>query len=97
MAKLLTENKIPHNQTFSGIYAFNLAKDYPEYFPQFLQAVKDNGLIMCHPGLLATEAQDSIAAARYQEYDYLSGEQFIADCRANMVAIKRFKCSDNLL
>jgi len=97
MKKLLVARNIPHNPSFAGIYAFGLAANYPAFFSQFLQALGENGLIMCHPGLLERQARDSIARARYEEYRYLAGEQFIEACRAGGVAIKRFNCSNNLL
>lgn len=91
--KLLTKHQIPHNSTFAGIYSFDLAAEYPDFFPGFLESVGENGLIMCHPGFTDPEVKDSIARARYAEYQYLSGERMIEDCRARGVAINRFYCS----
>jgi len=87
MSKLLIANKIPHNPSFAGIYAFGLAKEYPLFFRQFLQRIGDQGLIMCHPGLSDLKSDTVMARARYEEYQYLSSGQFSADCEANGVAL----------
>jgi predicted glycoside hydrolase/deacetylase ChbG (UPF0249 family) len=90
MARLLNDNKIPHNQSFAGIYAFSRSKQYPIFFKRFLQQIGDRGLIMCHPGLNDPVNEEVIARARFSEYQYIAGGQFIADCKANGVVIQRF-------
>lgn len=90
----LIEHKIPHNQSFSGMYAFSQEADYSKLFPEFLQAVGDKGLIMCHPGLASFFANDPIASARYREYEYFMSEKFIADCAKHGVIIERFRGVD---
>jgi predicted glycoside hydrolase/deacetylase ChbG (UPF0249 family) len=89
--KQLEKNKIPHNQSFTGIYPFEKSHRYEQFFPSFLSRIKDKGLILCHPGLASSEAQDPLARTRYHEYQYLSGSAFLADCRAFGVALERFK------
>lgn len=90
---LLAKNQLPHNQSFAGIYAFGLAEQYPVFFPQFLQEIGDKGLIMCHPGLIDPNSHTVIARARYKEYQYLAGDQFVVDCEAKEVAISRLLLS----
>ncbi|MDR3478516.1 MAG: ChbG/HpnK family deacetylase [Gammaproteobacteria bacterium] len=73
----LLARQIPHNHSFSGIYDFENAAKYAEFFPQFVQQVQEGGLIMCHPGLKeATPSTDTIANSRIIEYDYLSTDKF---------------------
>lgn len=94
LMRLLIKYKIPHNSSFSGIYDFKNALQYASFFPNFLQAVQDKGLIMCHPGLATSTNQDEIATARYHEYQYFLSDQFLADCRAQEVEVGRFsECS----
>lgn len=90
LKRLLQSHDIPHNQTFAGIYSFNDAARYDELFPQFLQAIDDKGLIMCHPGLQATTPGDAIAKARYAEYRYFFSGKFLEDCVDHGIMIKRF-------
>lgn len=87
MSKLLLAHNLPHNPSFAGIYAFDLAKQYPVFFKQFLRVIGDGGLIMCHPGLAAHETKDLIAKARFEEYQYLAGEQFPQDCQSHDVEL----------
>lgn len=80
LKKKLHKNHIPHNQAFSGIYSFKDSENYRELFFSFLKDMKDQGLIMCHPGLKSNDINDTIADSRWNEYQYLSGERFLEDC-----------------
>lgn len=83
MARLLKKNQIPHNQSFSGIYAFNQAKNFRLLFPRFLSEISDQGIIMCHPGHAPTW--------RAFEFDYLKSDQFLKDLDQHHVTIQRFE------
>lgn len=87
---MLERHQIPHNSTFSGMYAFNHSSKYSDLFLNFLKQSDDQGLIMCHPGLISTEVSDPIALARFHEYQYLSDHSFINDCTLHGVQIGRF-------
>lgn len=88
---LLRQFSIPHNAIFAGIYSFSEAGGYAEIFPYFLKNMKEQGLIMCHPGLAEnTDKNDPIAAARYQEYSYLVSEKFEVDCKNAGVQLSQF-------
>ena len=80
--KAAHQYQIPHNSSFAGIYQFTNAMQYADYFPKFLSYIQDEGLIMCHPGLSAKNALDSIAVHRVHEYDYLMSQQYLADCQS---------------
>ena len=85
---LLEQNHIPHNETFAGIYPFGVESErYREWFIKFLQASEDGTLIMCHPGLASDDPADPIAAARFHEYSYLFGNQFMQDCYTHNVTL----------
>jgi predicted glycoside hydrolase/deacetylase ChbG (UPF0249 family) len=90
LKRLLIQNRIPHNSAFAGIYAFRQADQYAQLFPSFLRAIQDRGLIMCHPGLNASNDLDSILKARFAEYQYFASDRFLMDCRAQGVVIERF-------
>lgn len=91
---LLDENKIPHNQSFTGIYSFSLASQYARFFPGFLSEVTDKGILMCHPGLQASGTNDVIADARFAEYQYLSSEAFVAESERANVSFTRMNNGD---
>lgn len=89
--RLLKQHAIPHNAAFAGIYSFPQSAAYSQILPYFLKNIRDKGLIMCHPGLnQASGPQDAIATARFQEYSYLAGEQFTADCQSLGVQLVNF-------
>ncbi len=81
LKKLLLQNQIPFNSSFSGSYDFSTDKPYRERFIEFLKQTKTGGLIMCHPSLKTNNRQDAIAAARAQEYAYFISDEFLLDCQ----------------
>ena len=91
LKRLLHHHDIPHNLSFAGIYSFATIDNYQLVFKQFLQEITDKGLIMCHPALLTKENDDAIAKARYAEYQYLVGGQFLRDCYERKVSIGKFR------
>ena len=90
LKNLLTINDIPFNNSFSGIYPFNDAYNYPTFFKQFLLNTTDQGLIVCHPGQQSNDPTDFLKNSRYHEYRYLNSADFILDCQAHNVQIAQF-------
>lgn len=88
LKKKLIEEGIPHNASFSGIYDFNQADRYAEWFPKFLRESQSQGIIMCHPGF--AEQGDPIAKVRFHEFAYLDSEQFLQDCQRAHVQLGQF-------
>lgn len=85
--RLLLSHNIPHNQSFAGIYSFKLSDDYRTRFQGFLSEIGEQGLIMCHPGLLANDPHDPIASTREKELQYLESNAFIEDCKTYSVIL----------
>jgi predicted glycoside hydrolase/deacetylase ChbG (UPF0249 family) len=77
----LLQNKIPHNPAFSGVYDFNEKSNYRLLFQRFLQQLSQGGLIMCHPALAQQGSEDVIANARFNEFQYLHGNDFLNDLK----------------
>ena len=75
----LHKNNIKHNTSFAGIYNFNEVPDYRNQFLSYINEVDNNGLIMCHPGLIAEN--DGIAKHRFNEFEYLKSDLFLEDMR----------------
>lgn len=82
-ARTLRQSILQHglacNTSFSGIYQFKYASNYPTFFKQFLKESQPNGLIMCHPGLNSADKEDPISAARFYEFQYLMSDVFLSD------------------
>jgi hypothetical protein len=90
LRKLLSQNNIHFNTSFSGIYDFSQARDYFRYFPQFLDEIGNKGVIMCHPGLKESSQDDVIAKSRQYEFDYLLTDKFLEECEKRQIVLKRF-------
>ena len=71
LRRLLIQNSIPHNTSFSGIYDFNPNSNYALLLQSFIKESQDGGLIMCHPGLSSAEPSDPIYQTRELEYQTL--------------------------
>ncbi len=95
--KALVERKIAHNSSFAGVYQFSDATYYPTIFPRFLDQIRDQGIIMCHPGLHGTTDADVIAHSRYHEFKYLQSEQFVTDCSKANVVLSRLLSKETML
>ena len=65
------------NVGFAGFSSFVGARRYEREFDQFLLAPGPRHLVMCHPGLAegAASPADPIAAARAEEYAFLTASQ----------------------
>lgn len=75
LKRQLIKLKIPHNSSFAGIYNLKPHKNYAQTFQGFIDEIKNQGLIMCHP---ANQSHDEIGPARQQEFDFFSGADFAA-------------------
>jgi predicted glycoside hydrolase/deacetylase ChbG (UPF0249 family) len=69
---------VAFNPGFAGAYDFSAQVDYASLMKTFLQALPDEGLIMCHPGLVddVLVSLDPLTAQREREYAFLGGENF---------------------
>lgn len=88
--KRLDRENIQYNRSFGGIYPFSQAGRYAQLFRGFLNVITEKGLIMCHPSLVPSQVGDSIARARYEEYQYLASDLFLADCERYNTALARY-------
>lgn len=88
LKKLLSKNAMAYNSSFSGIIHFNDSQLYSQIFPQFLQKITDNGLIMCHPGLNSKDSSDPLFKHRSFELAYLLSDIFLQDLETYHVSLK---------
>ncbi|MDO9062449.1 MAG: ChbG/HpnK family deacetylase, partial [Bradyrhizobium sp.] len=74
---------------FSGAYDFSTEPDFGALMPQFLDALPEGGLIMCHPGFVddILIGLDPLTVQREHEHAFLGGEDFPQLLAANKVTL----------
>jgi predicted glycoside hydrolase/deacetylase ChbG (UPF0249 family) len=77
----LINHSINTNTSFAGIYSLEPDQPYRELMKVWLEKSYDRGLIMCHPGKTSARNQLDHSDARQAEFDYLSGDEFLDDCK----------------
>jgi predicted glycoside hydrolase/deacetylase ChbG (UPF0249 family) len=79
------------NPAFAGSYAFKARANYTKLFPRFLSGLPDEGLIMCHPGVVDAELRglDSLTTLREQEFAYFGSDAFLQVLAEHNVALAR--------
>jgi predicted glycoside hydrolase/deacetylase ChbG (UPF0249 family) len=77
------------NPGFAGAYDFTKRQDFGLLMRQFLDAMPDDGVIMCHPGFVddVLRGLDPLTDQREHEHAYLRGEQFPELLAANGVRL----------
>lgn len=82
--------KLPFNPGFAGAYDFTDGGDFGALMRQFLDALPDGGLIMCHPGFVDDTLRelDPLTDQREREYAYLTSDDFPALLAATQAALR---------
>ncbi|MDO9059066.1 MAG: ChbG/HpnK family deacetylase, partial [Bradyrhizobium sp.] len=80
---------IAFNPAFAGAYDFSTQPDFGALMRQFLDALPEDGLIMCHPGFVddILTGLDPLTAQREREHAFLVGEDFPPLLAANKVTL----------
>ena len=76
LAHQLRTSDVPTNTAFGGVYGFD-RPDYDQLMAQWLGAMVDGGLIMCHPAS-DWHNSDPIGPQRVLEYRFLASDAFAA-------------------
>jgi predicted glycoside hydrolase/deacetylase ChbG (UPF0249 family) len=79
LPRLLAEAGLATNRFFAGFRPYREGIDFGAKFRRWLAVCPDDTLIMCHPGLSASDPSDPIARHRPGEFDYLASEAFLTD------------------
>ena len=85
------------NPSFSGIYTLHNQTDFGSHMRQWLRHASDGELIMCHPGKLTANndntlyPSDTIATTRTSELAWLASDEFGALLRELEIKLVRFK------
>jgi chitin disaccharide deacetylase len=80
---------VAFNPGFAGAYDFSGQPDFGTLMREFLDGLPEDGLIMCHPGLVDETllGLDPLTVQREHEYAFLGGEQFPPLLAANKVTL----------
>ena len=80
---------IAFNPGFAGAYDFSAEPDFGALMRQFLDALPEHGLIMCHPGFVddILVSLDPLTTQREHEHAFLAGEDFPRLLAANKVTL----------
>ena len=80
---------IAFNPGFAGAYDFTGQSDFGALMRQFLASLPEDGLVMCHPGVVDETliSLDPLTTQREHEYAFLGGEQFPPLLAANKVTL----------
>jgi hypothetical protein len=77
------------NPAFSGAYDYSRPPDYGALMREFLDAIPEGGVIMCHPGFVddVLLGLDPLTATREVEHAYLAGDDFPQLLAVNKVTL----------
>ena len=80
---------IAFNPGFAGAYDFSGQADFGALMRHFLDGLPEDGVIMCHPGLVdeVLVSLDPLTDQREREYAFLGGEHFLPLLAANKVTL----------
>ncbi|HEY0911981.1 MAG TPA: ChbG/HpnK family deacetylase [Bradyrhizobium sp.] len=81
---------IAFNPGFAGAYDFSKAPDFVALMGEFLDALPEGGLVMCHPGFVddVLVNLDPLTGQREREYAFLAGEHLLALLALNKVTLE---------
>jgi len=80
---------IAFNPGFAGAYDFAAQVDFADLMKTFLQGLPEQGVIMCHPGVVddVLVSLDPLTVQREREYGFLAGEDFPQLLAANNASL----------
>ncbi len=90
LKKLNKTNLIRTNDGFSGVYNFSEKARYDYLFESFISFIKDNHLLMVHPGISdeILSKIDGVTTSRDKEYNFLLSENFLKILKDKNIKLK---------
>ncbi len=79
-----------YTRQFAGLYALTSAAPFEKLMHRWLHQLPSGTLLMVHPGHQAFDHSDPIAAARFNEYQYLTTRALSDDCQSADASLVRF-------
>lgn len=95
LLKSASQNNILSLPYLSGIYDLKIGPiSYPQRMENWLKQTTpiQDSILMCHPSLLLEE-QDTISAARVQEFQYLNSQDFLDHLNQYQVTVDKAELS----
>ena len=84
---------VNQNQAFTGVYDFDPQANYRFLFQEWVKLAPNKTLMMCHPATGKDEGEDTLYAARCNEFNYLSSDEFLSDCAQLGITLGRYSQS----
>jgi predicted glycoside hydrolase/deacetylase ChbG (UPF0249 family) len=81
---------VRQNEAFTGVYDFDPQANYRQLFKGWAKSAPDKTLMMCHPASGKNEGEDALFAARRNEFNYLSSDEFLSDCAQLGITLGRY-------
>jgi predicted glycoside hydrolase/deacetylase ChbG (UPF0249 family) len=80
---------IKTNPAFAGTYSYLNGVNFENVFSKFVRAMPEEGLVMCHPGIVDAELArlDSLTKLREREYAFFLSDRFPEVLRSNNVIL----------
>jgi predicted glycoside hydrolase/deacetylase ChbG (UPF0249 family) len=77
------------NPAFAGAYDFSKQPEFGSMMRQFLQGMRDTGVVMCHPGIVddVLTSLDPLTVQREREYEFLRSEHLLPLLAASEVTL----------
>ena len=78
------------NPAFAGTYDFNPDARFETRFGTFLDGMTDDGVIMCHPGIVddTLASLDPLTTLREREYEYFRSDAFATELRTRDIVLR---------
>ncbi len=78
------------NPAFAGTYDFNPDARFETRFGKFLDGMMDDGVIMCHPGIVdeTLASLDPLTTLREREYEYFRSDAFATELRTRDIVLR---------
>jgi predicted glycoside hydrolase/deacetylase ChbG (UPF0249 family) len=93
LGKKLDRIHVNQNQAFTGVYDFDPQANYRLLFQNWAKSAPTKTLMMCHPATGKNEEEDTLHAARCNEFNYLSSNHFLSDCTQLGITLGRYSQS----
>ncbi len=90
--RMVRAQKLPANDSFTGVHDFSGRVPYGQMFERFLARAGDRHLVMCHPGYVDDDLKsvDDVTAAREEELAFFESAAFPEMVARHGLVLARF-------
>ena len=90
LSKNIRKLRLITTHAFTGVYDFNPKTNYRALVKNWLKTTQGPSLMMCHPACNPKFDDDPLHEARVNEFNYLSSDNFLEDCRQLGVKLTQY-------